>query len=138
MNASSASSSLEDYDRVNKSNWSVEERDVFWSQTQTNDAFHEEEQQYNSLVIKLSSSLTQLVNESSISLNFESNSVTGITRTDQGGIPSEEDLFSWSRVTGAVFCVLIILSTIFGNTLVVIVVAKFHRMRSVTNILLAR
>lgn len=41
------------------------------------------------------------------------------------------------RIFGAIFCVMLIASTIFGNTLVIIVVVKFHRMRSVTNILLA-
>ena len=107
--------------------------------TSSPDASFQEE--HNSLVIKLSSSLTQVLNDSSsISLDFESNSVTGIESTalDDRHHVREEDLLSWPRVTGAVFCVLLILSTIFGNTLVVIVVAKFHRMRSVTNILLAR
>lgn len=41
------------------------------------------------------------------------------------------------RIFGAIFCIILIASTIFGNTLVLIVVVKFHRMRSVTNILLA-
>ena len=42
------------------------------------------------------------------------------------------------RILGAVFCTLVILCTIVGNVLVIIVVFKFHRMRTVTNILLAR
>lgn len=42
------------------------------------------------------------------------------------------------RVFGAFFCILLVTSTIFGNTLVIIVVARFYRMRTVTNILLAR
>lgn len=42
------------------------------------------------------------------------------------------------RVFGAFVCILIILSTLVGNVLVIIVVARFHRMRTVTNILLAR
>lgn len=42
------------------------------------------------------------------------------------------------RLIGAFFCVLIILTTIIGNVLVIIVVTRFHRMRTVTNILLAR
>lgn len=45
---------------------------------------------------------------------------------------------SWPTILSASFCILLIFSTIFGNTLVLIVVGKFHRMRSVTNILLAR
>lgn len=42
------------------------------------------------------------------------------------------------RLFGAVLCILLILTTLFGNFLVVIVVAKNHRMRTVTNVLLAR
>lgn len=42
------------------------------------------------------------------------------------------------RLFGAFFCILLVTSTIFGNTLVIIVVARFYRMRTVTNILLAR
>lgn len=42
------------------------------------------------------------------------------------------------RSFGAFFCILIILSTIVGNVLVIVVVTRFHRMRTVTNILLAR
>lgn len=42
------------------------------------------------------------------------------------------------RLLGAVFCIFIILCTILGNVLVIIVVTRFHRMRTVTNILLAR
>lgn len=42
------------------------------------------------------------------------------------------------RTIGAAFCILLVIATVFGNTLVIIVVAKFYRMRTVTNILLAR
>lgn len=42
------------------------------------------------------------------------------------------------RLVGACLCICIILATIVGNVLVIIVVARFHRMRTVTNILLAR
>ena len=42
------------------------------------------------------------------------------------------------RSVGTVICILIILLTLVGNILVIVVVTKFHRMRTVTNILLAR
>ena len=42
------------------------------------------------------------------------------------------------RSLGTIICILIILSTLVGNILVIVVVTKFHRMRTVTNILLAR
>ncbi|XP_054167378.1 beta-2 adrenergic receptor-like [Oppia nitens] len=41
------------------------------------------------------------------------------------------------RSFGALLCILIIITTIVGNVLVIVVVTKFHRMRTVTNILLA-
>lgn len=100
---------------------------------------------HSSLVIKLSSNLLRSVNDStssSISVSFPSN-INSFSRSGggEGSIISnnEDELqLTWVGLTGAVFCVLLILSTIFGNILVLIVVAKFHRMRSVTNILLAR
>lgn len=42
------------------------------------------------------------------------------------------------RSIGTVICILIIMLTLVGNILVIVVVTKFHRMRTVTNILLAR
>ena len=79
---------------------------------------------------------------SSISVSFppDSNSFPRSGGGESSFISNNEDelQLTWVSLTGAVLCVLLILSTIFGNTLVVIVVAKFHRMRSVTNILLAR
>ncbi|RWS12323.1 beta-2 adrenergic receptor-like protein [Dinothrombium tinctorium] len=42
------------------------------------------------------------------------------------------------RAFGIFIATLIICSTVFGNTLVIIVVRKFHKMKTVTNILLAR
>jgi hypothetical protein len=42
------------------------------------------------------------------------------------------------RTFGTIICVAIILSTLIGNILVIVVVTRFHRMRTVTNILLAR
>ena len=42
------------------------------------------------------------------------------------------------RSLGAFLSILIILLTIVGNILVIVVVTRFHRMRTVTNILLAR
>lgn len=56
-------------------------------------------------------------------------------------IPSLNDITNGElvfRLLGAIFCILIILCTIVGNVLVIIVVTRFHRMRTVTNILLAR
>ncbi|UXI19999.1 ERGIC-53 protein [Sarcoptes scabiei] len=41
------------------------------------------------------------------------------------------------RLIGATLCVALILTTLIGNILVIIVVVRFHRMRTVTNILLA-
>ncbi|CAG2163782.1 unnamed protein product [Oppiella nova] len=41
------------------------------------------------------------------------------------------------RSIGAFLCILIIITTLVGNILVIVVVTKFHRMRTVTNILLA-
>ena len=42
------------------------------------------------------------------------------------------------RSVGTFICILIILLTLVGNILVIVVVTRFHRMRTVTNILLAR
>jgi hypothetical protein len=42
------------------------------------------------------------------------------------------------RVFGVVLCFLLIICTLFGNILTVLVVKRFHRMKTVTNILLAR
>jgi hypothetical protein len=50
-------------------------------------------------------------------------------------ITLQEILF---RTFGTIICVAIILSTLIGNILVIVVVTRFHRMRTVTNILLAR
>jgi len=50
-------------------------------------------------------------------------------------ISTQEILF---RTIGAIICVVIILTTLVGNILVIVVVTRFHRMRTVTNILLAR
>lgn len=50
-------------------------------------------------------------------------------------IPIHEVLF---RAFGAIICTVIILTTLIGNILVIVVVTRFHRMRTVTNILLAR
>ncbi|CAG2110373.1 unnamed protein product [Medioppia subpectinata] len=41
------------------------------------------------------------------------------------------------RSFGAFLCLLIVLTTLVGNILVIVVVTRFHRMRTVTNILLA-
>ncbi|KAH9427011.1 hypothetical protein DERP_015339 [Dermatophagoides pteronyssinus] len=55
----------------------------------------------------------------------------------------DDDLWSRShseiifRLIGAIICVALIIVTIVGNVLVIIVVVRFHRMRTVTNILLA-
>jgi len=50
-------------------------------------------------------------------------------------ISTQEVLF---RIIGTIICVVIILTTLVGNILVIVVVTRFHRMRTVTNILLAR
>ena len=65
----------------------------------------------------------------------------GSSAGDLGPLPSLADVSNGElvfRILGAVFCTAIILCTLLGNVLVIIVVFRFHRMRTVTNILLAR
>ena len=50
-------------------------------------------------------------------------------------VSTQEIIF---RSVGTFICILIILLTLVGNILVIVVVTRFHRMRTVTNILLAR
>ena len=134
MNDSSGSS----YEIVDYTDWSSNE----FENLMTNSSLSLYESHQNRVVIKLSSALTQVLNDSNISIRLQNESEYSSldVLSQEGGTKTTlyDEEITWGRVTGAVFCVLLIMSTIFGNTLVVIVVAKFHRMRSVTNILLAR
>lgn len=75
-----------------------------------------------------------------------SSSASSISHDGNDNLSQRFSFDTWSittielaiRLVGAFFCILIILVTIVGNVLVIIVVARFHRMRTVTNILLAR
>lgn len=42
------------------------------------------------------------------------------------------------RIFGGFVCILLIISTLIGNILVILVVIRYNRMRTVTNVLLAR
>nr|XP_046909878.1 probable G-protein coupled receptor No18 [Dermatophagoides farinae] len=69
--------------------------------------------------------------------SFESTTTTTTTDDDDDSLWSLSSTEIALRLIGAIICIALIIVTIVGNVLVIIVVARFHRMRTVTNILLA-
>ncbi|KAH9522849.1 hypothetical protein DERF_006406 [Dermatophagoides farinae] len=70
-------------------------------------------------------------------LSTKSTTTTTTTDDDDDSLWSLSSTEIALRLIGAIICIALIIVTIVGNVLVIIVVARFHRMRTVTNILLA-
>ncbi|XP_064466117.1 beta-2 adrenergic receptor-like [Ornithodoros turicata] len=82
----------------------------------------------------------QLVEYQTSDTGFPGNASLGVPGLDEEfqNITLEEEVPSWPlRWFGAFVCGIVILVTLLGNILVLVVVSRFRRMRSVTNILLA-